>query len=72
MSSKLVQNASRDNKAQTINYCLTNEPCNRRRNMARHLNISLPIVTHDNSSMKKNISHNNITLLANLQKNSNN
>ncbi len=53
MSSKLVQNASRDNKAQTINYCLTNEPCNRRRNMARHLNISLPIVTHDNSSMKK-------------------
>ncbi len=52
MSNKLVQDTSKDNKAQMINYCLTNEPCNRR-NMARHSNISLPIVTHDNNSMKK-------------------
>jgi hypothetical protein len=53
MSSKLVQNASKDNKAQTINYCLTNEPCNRRRNTTKHLNISLHVVTQDNSSTNK-------------------
>jgi hypothetical protein len=49
----LVQNASRDNKAQIINYFLTNEPCNRRRNTTRHLNISLLTITHDNNSTKK-------------------
>jgi hypothetical protein len=36
------------------NYCLTNEPCNRRRNTVRHSNISFLVVTHDNNSRKKN------------------
>lgn len=53
MSNRLVQNASKNNKAQTINYCLMNEPCHRKRNMARQLNISLAIVTHDNGLTKK-------------------
>jgi hypothetical protein len=65
MSNKLVQVANRNNRVKTINYCLTNEPYNKKRNTIKHSNISLPIVTHDNSSL------NNITLLANLQKNSN-
>jgi hypothetical protein len=42
-----------NNMFQIINYCLTNEPCNRKRNMVRHLNISLFVVTHDNSSIEK-------------------
>jgi hypothetical protein len=30
---------------------LTNEPCNRRTNTTKHSNISLPAITHGNSSM---------------------
>jgi hypothetical protein len=52
MTSRLVQRIHTNNKAQTIHYCLTNEPSNKKRNLAKNSDCNLSIVTHDDSPTK--------------------